>query len=163
MLFKRPPPRPSKSPGPWVLLAAWGPCGYAPVASGTVGTLGAIPLYLVLSRLPPAGYVVATAALTAVGIAASARAGAYWRVVDASPIVIDEVVGFLVTMMLVPPSWQAVAAGFVLFRIADVLKPWPASAFDRIKSGFGVVMDDVAAGVWAWLALAALRALGVVP
>jgi len=157
------PPRPDKPPDLWVLLAAWGPCGYAPLAPGTAGTLGAIPLYLALSRLPPAGYVLATAALTALAIAAAARAGAYWRVVDASPIVIDEVVGYLVTLMLVPFSWKAVAAGFVLFRIFDVLKPWPASSFDRVKSGFGVVMDDVAAGVWAWLALAALRAFGVVP
>jgi phosphatidylglycerophosphatase A len=157
------PPRPSKPPGPWVLLAAWGPCGYAPVAPGTVGTLGAIPLYLALSRLPAGGYVLATAALTALAIVAAARAGAYWQVVDASPIVIDEVVGYLVTLMLVPFSWQAVAAGFVLFRVFDVLKPWPASYFDRVKTGFGVVMDDVAAGVWAWLVLAALRALRVVP
>jgi len=157
------PPRPSKPPGPWVLLAAWGPCGYAPVAPGTFWTLGAIPLYLALSRLPSAGYVLATAALTALAIVAAARAGAYWQVVDASPIVIDEVVGYLVTLMLVPFSWQAVAAGFVLFRIFDVLKPWPASYFDRVKTGFGVVMDDVAAGVWAWLVLAVRRALRVVP
>lgn len=157
------PPRPTKPPDPWVILAAWGPCGYAPVAPGTVGTLGAIPLYLALSRLPPAAYVLATAALTAVAVVAAARAGTYWQVVDASPIVIDEVVGYLVTLMLVPFSWKAVAAGFVLFRIFDVLKPWPASAFDRVKSGFGVVMDDVAAGVWGWLALLALRALRVVP
>jgi phosphatidylglycerophosphatase A len=146
-----------------VLLAAWGPCGFAPVAPGTVGTLGAIPLYLVLSRLPPAGYLAATAALTALAVAAAARAGAYWGVADASPIVIDEVAGFLVTMALVPFSWPAVAAGFAAFRVFDVLKPWPASALDRVKSGFGVVMDDVAAGVWAWTALAALRALGALP
>jgi phosphatidylglycerophosphatase A len=157
------PPRPAEPPGPWVLLAAWGPCGYAPIAPGTVGTLGAIPLYLALSRLPAPGYVAATAALAALAIAAAARAGLYWQVADASPIVIDEVVGYLVTMMLVPFSWPAVAAGFVAFRVFDVLKPWPASAFDRVKSGFGVVMDDVAAGVWAWAALAALRALGALP
>ncbi len=89
---------------------------------------------------------------------AAGRAGAYWKVADASPIVIDEVVGYLVTMMLVPFSWQAVAAGFVLFRIFDVLTPWPASALDRVKNGLGVVLDDVAAGVWAALALAAVRA-----
>ena len=157
------PPRPATPPGPWVLLAAWGPCGYAPVAPGTVGTLGAIPLYLALSRLPGPAYAAATAALTALAITAAARAGAYWQVADASPIVIDEVVGYLVTMMLVPFSWKAVAAGFVAFRVFDVLKPWPASAFDRVKSGFGVVMDDVAAGVWAWVALAVLRSLRVLP
>jgi phosphatidylglycerophosphatase A len=155
--------RPAARPGPWVLLAAWGPCGFAPVAPGTVGTLGAIPLYLVLSRLGAGAYVAATAALVAIGAFAAERAGRYWGVADASAIVIDEVAGYLVALALVPFSWQAVAAAFVLFRVFDVLKPWPASAFDRVKNGFGVVMDDVAAGVWAWGALQALRLLRVVP
>jgi len=156
------PPRPAERPGPWVLLAAWGPCGYAPVAPGTFGTLGAIPLYLALSRLPPAAYVAATFAFTALAIAAAHRAGRYWRVADASPIVIDEVAGYLVTMALVPFSWPAAIAGFVLFRVFDVLKPWPASALDRVKNGFGVVMDDVAAGVYAWAVLRGLELLGVI-
>ncbi len=76
---------------------------------------------------------------------------------------IDEVVGYLVALAFVPFSWQAVAAAFVLFRIFDVLKPWPASAFDRVKNGFGVMMDDVAAGVWAWGVILALRLLRVLP
>ncbi len=156
-------PRPAVRPGPWVLLAAWGPCGYAPFAPGTFGTLGAIPLYLALSRLSPAGYVAVTFALSALAMLAAERAGRYWGVADASPIVIDEVAGYLVTMALVPFSWPAALAGFVLFRIFDVLKPWPASALDRIKNGFGVVMDDLAAGVWAWAALFVLRLLRVVP
>ena len=155
--------RPAARPNGWVLLAAWGPCGYAPVAPGTFGTLGAIPLYLALSRVGPGGYLAATAALVAIGAVAAERAGRYWGVADASPIVIDEVAGYLVTLALVPFSWQAVAAGFVLFRIFDVLKPWPASAFDRMKNGFGVVMDDVAAGVWAWAAIGALRLVRVLP
>jgi len=156
-------PRPTGPPGPWVLLAAWGPCGYSPVAPGTVGTLGAIPLYLLLSRLSPGAYLFATLALTLLGFVAADRAGRYWGTADASPIVIDEVVGYLVTMALVPFSWQAALAGFVLFRVFDVVKPWPASAFDRIKNGFGVVLDDLAAGVWAAGVLAALRLLQVVP
>jgi phosphatidylglycerophosphatase A len=156
-------PRPSARPGPWVLLAAWGPCGYAPVAPGTFGTLGAIPLYLLLSRASAPVYVGALVAVSVVGMLAAERAGRYWGVADASPIVIDEVAGYLVTMALVPFSWPAALAGFVLFRIFDVLKPWPASALDRVKNGFGVVMDDLAAGVWAWAALAALRALRVIP
>ncbi len=152
------PPRPDKPPDLWVLLAAWGPCGYVPVAPGTAGTLGAIPLYLALSRLPPAGYVLATAALTALAIAAAARAGVYWQVVDASPIVIDEVVGYLVTMAVLPRSWPWAAAGFFLFRVFDVVKPWPARWFDReVKNGFGVVIDDVFAGVWALAVLLAAR------
>jgi len=146
-----------------VLLAAWGPCGYAPFAPGTFGTLGAIPLYLALSRLPPGAYVAATFAFSALAVVAADRAGRYWRIPDASPIVIDEVAGYLLTMALVPFSWPSALAGFVLFRIFDVTKPWPASAFDRVKNGFGVVLDDLAAGVWAWAALRALRALGVLP
>lgn len=147
-------PRAHGPPGPWVLVAAWGPCGFAPVAPGTFGTLGAIPLYWALSRaVGPWGFLAATAALGVLAVAAAARAGKHWGVVDASPIVIDEVVGYLVTVAFVPFSWPAAILAFVLFRIFDVLKPWPASTFDRMKTGFGVVMDDVAAGVFAWIAL----------
>jgi phosphatidylglycerophosphatase A len=149
--------RPDGPPGPWVLVASWGPCGWSPVAPGTVGTLGAIPLWWALHRLSLPLYAVTLVALGAIAVHASERAGAYWKVADASPIVIDEVVGYLVAMALTPWSWPAAAAGFVLFRVFDVAKPWPASAFDRMKSGFGVVMDDVAAGAWAALALAAAR------
>jgi len=142
---------------PWVILAAFGPCGFSPVAPGTVGTLGAVPLYWALSRLSFPPYLIATAALFAVGVHAAGRAGQYWGVVDASPIVIDEVVGYLVTVALVPWSWPAAIAAFLLFRVMDVVKPWPASAFDRVKNGFGVVLDDVAAGVYAYLAFEVLR------
>jgi phosphatidylglycerophosphatase A len=94
---------------------------------------------------------------------AAHRAGRYWGIADASPIVIDEVAGYLFTMALIPLSWQSVVAGFVFFRAFDVLKPWPASAFDRMKNGFGVVMDDLAAGAYAWGALRGLEVLGVLP
>lgn len=154
---------PSGPPGPWVLLAAWGPCGYSPVAPGTAGTLGAIPLAWAVSLLPFPAHLAAIAAVYAISLPAAQRAGAYWGIADASPIVIDEVVGYLVAMAFVPWSWPAALWAFLLFRLFDVLKPWPASAFDRVKNGFGVVMDDVAAGVYAGVVLlalgAALRAL----
>jgi phosphatidylglycerophosphatase A len=154
--------RPDGPPSPWVILAAWGPCGWSPVVPGTVGTLGAIPLFWALRQLPLWAYLAATAALLLVAIPAATHAGRYWKVTDASPIVIDEVVGFLVTMAFFPWTWGNVLAGFLLFRIADVTKPWPASALDRVKSGLGVVLDDVAAGVWAALALGFLQvALGI--
>ena len=71
-----------------------------------------------------------------------------------SPIVVDEVAGYLVTMALSSATWQAALLGFVLFRVLDVAKPWPASFFDRkVKNGFGVVMDDVMAGVWGLVAM----------
>jgi phosphatidylglycerophosphatase A len=148
---------PDGPPGPWVLLAAWGPCGYVPLAPGTAGTLGAIPLFWALRDLPLWLYLLTTAAFIAVAIVAASAAGRYWKFADASPIVIDEVAGYLVTMALIPWSWGTAIAGFVLFRIFDVIKPWPASTFDRVKNGFGVVMDDVAAGVWAWAALEFIR------
>jgi phosphatidylglycerophosphatase A len=72
-----------------VLLAAWGPCGYAPFAPGTFGTLGAVPLYLALTRLSSPAYLGVTAALAALAVVASGAAGRYWGIADASPIVID--------------------------------------------------------------------------
>ncbi len=134
-------------PGAWVLLAAWGPCGYSPVAPGTAGTLGAVPLAWALSLLGWPAYLAATAALLALGVVAAERAGRYWGVVDASPIVSDEVVGYLLTMAFAPFEWRTALCGFVLFRLFDVWKPWPVSALDRVKSGLGVMLDDVGAGV----------------
>ncbi len=148
---------PDGPPGPWVILAAWGPCGFAPVAPGTVGTLGAIPLWWAIRDLTLPLYLLTVAAFVALASHAAQVAGRYWKVADASPIVIDEVAGYLVAMALTPWSLEAALAGFLLFRLFDVLKPWPASAFDRMKNGFGVVMDDVAAGVFALAALAVLR------
>jgi phosphatidylglycerophosphatase A len=153
--------RPDGPPDGWTLLAAWGPCGYVPVAPGTAGTLGAIPLFWFLRDLPLPLYLLTTVAFIALASYASHRAGRYWKVVDASQIVIDEVAGYLVTMAFVPWSWPAAVAGFVFFRIFDVLKPWPASHFDRkVKNGFGVVMDDVMAGVWSAAAMEVLM-LGI--
>ena len=151
--------RPAASPDGWVLLAAWGPCGFSPVAPGTVGTLGAVPLWWALAHGPRAALFAVAALLFVVGVAAAGHAGRYWGVTDASPIVIDEVVGYLVTVALVPFSWPAAALGFVLFRAFDVLKPWPVSALDRVKSAWGVMLDDVAAGLYAMLLLAAAARL----
>jgi len=149
--------RPDGPPSPWVILAAWGPCGWSPVAPGTVGTLGAIPLFWALRQLPLWAYLAGTVALFLVAVPAATRAGAHWKVADASPIVIDEVVGYLVAMAFFPWSWGTAIAGFLLFRIFDVMKPWPASALDRVKTGLGVVLDDVAAGAYAGFALGFLQ------
>lgn len=136
-------------PDAWTVLAAWGPCGFSPVAPGTVGTAGAIPLAWAVAGLPRLALLPLLAAFFLLSVAAATRAARHWRVVDASPIVIDEVIGYLVAMAFVPFSWPAALAGFLLFRLFDVWKPWPASYFDSVKSGFGVVMDDVAAGLYA--------------
>lgn len=146
---------PTSPPGPWVLLAAWGPCGFSPFAPGTVGTAGAVPLWWALSALPSPALPIAIVLLALLGVVAAERAGRYWGVTDASPIVIDEVVGYLVTVALVPFDWRTAAAGFLLFRVFDVVKPWPVSAFDRLKSPWGVMLDDVAAGLYAMAILTA--------
>jgi phosphatidylglycerophosphatase A len=172
-------PAPAGRPDAWTVLAAWGPCGFSPLAPGTVGTAGAVPLAWALYGLPtagpsgaapgwPAGWPARVAVLTAfawLAVAAATRAGRHWREVDAPGIVIDEVVGYLVAMAFVPFGWRAALAGFALFRLFDVAKPWPVSRLDAIKTGLGVVLDDVAAGLYAGAGLWLLHrfAPGVVP
>jgi phosphatidylglycerophosphatase A len=143
-------PVPAGRPDGWTLLAAWGPCGFAPVAPGTVGTLGAVPLAWAVSRLEPVALGAFLLAFLALSIHAAGRAGRYWRVVDAPGIVIDEVLGYLVAVAFLPFTWRTALVAFLLFRLFDVVKPWPASALDRWKTGAGVVLDDVAAGLYAW-------------
>jgi phosphatidylglycerophosphatase A len=135
--------------------------GYAPVASGTFGTLVAIPFYLLLSRLTPWMQVLSTAAFCGIAIEAADRAGRHFGESDDGRIVVDEVAGYLITMLLVTPSLASVCFGFLFFRIADIFKPWPASYFDqKVHSGLGTVMDDLVAGGYARLALAAVLAFG---
>ena len=135
-------------------LATWGGTGLAPVASGTFGTLGAIPFYLVLARLPLPLYLTTTAAFTLLACWVSGQAEVIFNQKDSGKIVIDEVAGYLVTMIAVPFSWQGVVAGFFLFRLFDITKPFPARYVDRnLKNGCGVVLDDLVAGVYACLAL----------
>ena len=133
-----------------IVTATWFGTGFSPFASGTVGTLGAIPLYLALARLPLPLYLLSTAAFTLFACWVSGHAEAIFAEKDSGKIVIDEVAGYLVTMIGVPLSWQAVCAGFFLFRFFDIVKPQPARWFDRsLKNGYGVVLDDIAAGVYA--------------
>jgi phosphatidylglycerophosphatase A len=133
-----------------ILTATWGGSGFSPVASGTVGTLAAIPLYLVLARLPLPLYLLSTVAFTLFACWVSGLAEQVFAEHDSGKIVIDEVAGYLVTMTALPCSWQAVCAGFFLFRLFDITKPQPARWLDRsLKNGYGVVLDDVAAGVYA--------------
>ena len=144
-----------RGPAPKLALA-WATffgAGYVPVAPGTAGTLAAIPLWWGLTHVSLPLYVLATVAVTLSGIAAADRAGRYFGVADSGHIVIDEVAGYLVTMFLLPRTALAAIAGFVLFRLFDVVKPPPARFFDRDprwKNGAGVVLDDVFAGVWAF-------------
>lgn len=137
-----------------ILFATWGGTGYSPFASGTVGTLAAIPLYLALSRLPLFLYLATLVPFFFFASWVSGQAEAIFAEKDSGKIVIDEVIGYLVTMAGVPLSWKGVALGFFLFRLFDIVKVEPARYFDRhVKNGYGVVLDDVVAGVYACGAL----------
>jgi phosphatidylglycerophosphatase A len=104
----------------------------------------------------PAVEVVLMAALFAVGVWAGTIAEQYFGGIDPGPIVIDEVVGMLITLAFIPVGWSGALAGFVLFRIFDVIKPFPAARFERLHGGLGVMADDAMAAVYANLSLRAL-------
>jgi phosphatidylglycerophosphatase A len=134
--------------------------GLLPKAPGTWGTLAAIPLYLLLAPLPLAAYVGITLIALLVGIWACGRTGAELGVHDHSAIVWDEVVGFLIAMTAAPAGWPWLLAGFALFRLFDIWKPWPIGWVDsRVKGGLGVMLDDVLAGLMALAVLQAARLL----
>lgn len=141
-----------------ILFATWGGTGYSPVASGTVGTLAAIPLYLVLARLSLPLYILTLVTFFFFSSWVSGLAEEIFGEKDSGKIVIDEVVGYLVTMTGVAVSWQWVVAGFFLFRFFDIVKVEPARYCDRyVKSGYGVVLDDVVAGIYSCLVLQVLQ------
>jgi phosphatidylglycerophosphatase A len=135
-------------------LATWGGAGYLPVAPGTWGTLAALPLWWVLSHLGPWGYGLGTTAALLLALWAAGPAQAYLGRADHPAIVIDEVVGLLITMAGVSLTWQNAAAGFIIFRALDILKPPPIPWFTAGDSGgLEVVVDDVLAGVMGRLVL----------
>lgn len=145
-------------------LATWFGCGRAPVAPGTVGTLGALPLYLAAFSGGRAGVAVAAVAATLVGVWAAGEVARDLGTKDPQVVVIDEVAGMLVTMIPVArASVLSVVVGFALFRLLDATKPGPIRWLERLPRGWGIVLDDVAAGAVAAGALAAMQAGGLLP
>jgi phosphatidylglycerophosphatase A len=142
------------------VLSVWFGCGHMPHAPGHTGTLGAIPLYLLLRPHGPLAVAAAAVVVTAIGIWASGRVERRLGKKDPQIVVIDEVAGVLVTWIAAPPTTRALVVGFVAFRVFDQLKPWPARAAERLKGGAGIMLDDVAAGVWGAALVLAGRAMG---
>ncbi len=135
-------------------LATFFGAGLSPKMPGTVGTLAAVPLCLLVGRAGPYGYMVITLTLTIAAIYISDLYQQDFDEHDRPEIVIDEVVGFLITMTWIPLGWKYLVVGFILFRILDILKPFPISHLNnKVKGGLGVVIDDVAAGLVANIAL----------
>ncbi len=128
--------------------------GLSPVAPGTFGTLIAVPLYLVLASHSTWIYITITMVLLISGIWICGRSARNLGVHDHSGIVLDEIVGFLIAMALVPVRWYWLLLGFVLFRLFDIIKPWPIRLIDqRVSGGTGIMLDDVIAGLFALLVL----------
>ena len=131
-------------------LASAGYLGYIPRVPGTVGTLVGVMVFLLYSSFPPSIYLLSTAALFALACWVSERAEIILGQRDSPKIVIDEVVGYLVTMAFLPRTLTTMVAGFLFFRVFDIIKPIPAGAIDRrMPGGLGVVLDDVVAGFYA--------------
>jgi phosphatidylglycerophosphatase A len=138
-------------------LATWFGCGLAPRAPGTVGTLGALPLYLLLRSHGTLGLLATAAIVTAVGVWASNVVVRDSGEKDPQRVVIDEVAGVLVALAAAPPTWGGVALAVGFFRLFDITKPFPARRAERLPEGWGVMLDDIVAGVYAALAVLAAR------
>ncbi|HVJ26965.1 MAG TPA: phosphatidylglycerophosphatase A [Vicinamibacterales bacterium] len=138
-----------------VFIATVGYCGYFPFAPGTVGSAAGLLFYaLVWWTGSPVLEVGMILGLFAVGVWAGTTAERYFGGVDPGPIVMDEVVGMLITLAFIPNlGWSGILAGFVLFRIFDVIKPYPAGRFEQMHGGLGVMADDAMAAVYANISL----------
>jgi phosphatidylglycerophosphatase A len=136
------------------LLAFGFGAGKSPVAPGTFGTLVGIPFYLMMTGLNLWQYILVTVVLFVVGIWICHYSSKKMGVHDHPGIVWDEIVGYLVTMIAAPSGWLWIVIGFVLFRFFDILKPWPIRAIDKgVSGGFGIMLDDILAGLFALLIL----------
>jgi phosphatidylglycerophosphatase A len=138
-----------------VFIATVGYCGYFPFAPGTVGSAAGLLFYALVwwsgSAVVEVGLIVG---LFAAGVWAGTTAERYFGGVDPGPIVMDEVVGMLLTLAFIPAlGWSGIFAGFILFRIFDVIKPYPAGRFEQLHGGLGVMADDAMAAIYANLVL----------
>ena len=134
--------------------------GSIPVMPGTAGTIAAIPLFLLISLLPISLYLIITLLFVFFAVWISGNAERIFKKHDPPEVVIDEIAGYLIAMATFYPDWKYIVAGFVLFRIMDIIKPYPANRInDNLKGGQGIVLDDVVAGIYANLILQATRAL----
>ena len=136
-----------------VTIATWFGCGYFPWGPGTIGSLAAIGLAAVLHTYCGAGrtaILIITAALLAPAIWASTRTARLVGKKDPSIVVVDEVLGQWVALLgAATLRWKTFGAAFLLFRLFDIWKPWPVRSFERLPEGTGIVVDDLAAGVYS--------------
>jgi phosphatidylglycerophosphatase A len=141
-------------------IATGGYVGFLPVVPGTFGSALGLVLFVGLrSVAPPAADLLVAVLLFVIGLWAANIAERELGGKDPAPIVIDEVLGMLLTLAWLPASMPFIVAGFVAFRILDVLKPFPARQLEDAPGGLGVMLDDAMAGVYANIALRVLMLL----
>ncbi len=140
-------------------LGTWFGCGLSPMAPGTVGSIGAVPLHFLLRGLSPLGHAAVVALITGVGLWASEREAQRLGVEDPQSVVIDEVVGTLIAMGMVRNrSIGTQLLALALFRVLDIAKPGPVDSVQHAKPpGVGIMADDVLAGILAGLSLRLLK------
>lgn len=148
MKIKKAPHVPMQWRSPAQVLACGFGSGLAPVAPGTFGTLAAVPIILIAQSWSWWIYLGVIVAMFVGGVFICDRAARAWGVQDHPAIVWDEIVGYMITMSVAPAGWLWMMVGFFLFRIFDIVKPWPIRAVDRgVHGGLGIMLDDVLAGV----------------
>lgn len=138
-----------------ILIATVGGAGHAPFASGTVGSAVGIVIYFLTRAWPAAWQVGLVVAISVVGVWASRVAAEHFGREDPGQVVIDEVAGQLLTLLLLDVHAAGALFGFLVFRALDIVKPWPAGRFEELPHGFGIMADDLMAGLYGWIVVAA--------
>jgi phosphatidylglycerophosphatase A len=131
-----------------VLLATAGGAGHAPLAPGTAGSAVGLVIYLVTRMWPSVWQVILLAAISLVGVWAAHVAARHFNREDPGEVVIDEVAGQLATLCLTGAGVWAAVFGFLVFRVLDIVKPWPSGRFERLPGGIGIMADDLMAGAY---------------
>ncbi|HKE88255.1 MAG TPA: phosphatidylglycerophosphatase A [Vicinamibacterales bacterium] len=143
-----------------VFIATCGYIGYAPFAPGTFGSAaGLLVFFLVRSTGSIPIELALIVLLFAIGVWSGNEAEQHFGRVDPGPVVVDEVVGMLITLAFIPVNLAGAIVGFLLFRVLDVFKPWPSGRFEQLPGGLGVMADDGMAAIYGNLAMRALIAL----
>jgi phosphatidylglycerophosphatase A len=137
-----------------VFVASFGYCGYSPIAPGTVGSAAGLAVYLIVwwarSPIVEVGLILV---LFAAGVWAGTSAERYFGGIDPGPVVIDEVAGMLITLAFIPVGLSGAILGFFLFRLFDIIKPYPAARLEALHGGLGIMADDAMAAIYANLTL----------
>jgi phosphatidylglycerophosphatase A len=132
-------------------IATVGGAGFFPFAPGTVGSAVGVGIYLLTRGWTAPAQIALLVVITVVGTWAAGVAEQALKREDPGPVVIDEVAGQLVTLFLTGVGWRGAFAGFLIFRVLDIIKPFPARRFERLHGGVGIMADDLMAGVYGWM------------